>query len=352
MTARATLHLLGPVLYTAGLTLQRDLAEAVRGGEDGHLLVLEHDPVYTLGHHATEGDIHVGPEILAREGISVHRTDRGGQVTWHGPGQVVVYPVCPVPGRGVGAFVQALEEAMIRTASDFGVTARREAGRAGIWVGERKLGALGIHVSRRVATHGLAFNVAPDLRAFGWITPCGMADRGVCSLASLLGAACPSWDLAARTLARRLGETLGLELRTAPEPASSISVSVWRRRAGLIEYLILERQPWDGGWWSPVTGMVEPGETLEQAALREVQEETGLVGPLRDLGLSHTFRVPERGFFRETCFHMEVSVDAVLDLAVEEHRDYRWCGLEEALALVGWDSARAALRRLAGALGC
>lgn len=353
----AQFHRLGSVLYPAGLFMQRAMAERVRSGEPDQILLVEHNPVYTLGRNATMADIHVDAAFLDAAGIRVHRIDRGGQVTYHGPGQVVVYPICDLRGRrgNVGRFVNHLEEAMIRAAGDFGVAAKRLAGVPGVWVGDRKLGAVGIHLRRWVSTHGLAFNVAPDLHPFQWITPCGLADKGVCSLRSLLGNDCPSWDQAADRLAAHLVETLNLDPLPAPALSLSISATTWRRGPGGPEVLVMLRQPKEGLWWSSVTGMVDPGESLEEAAIREVQEETGLCGTLRPLGYAHSFYIDpqslglqcgEPRFNRETCFHMEVSPEAVVDLNQGEHSTYRWCCLEEAERLVHWDGAKESICRL------
>ena len=348
----ATIHHLGFVLYPAGLAMQKALAERVREGDGDHILLLEHDPVFTLGRNATPADIHASPDFLRQQGISVHPIDRGGQVTYHGPGQVVAYPICRLTGRGAANFVHALEEAMIRTAAAYGVTAQRAQGRPGIWVGEHKLGALGIHLSRSVSTHGLAFNVAPDLRAFQWIIPCGMPDKGVCSLASLLGVDCPTWHDVATQLARHLAVVLDLELKPAPAVSQSISAIVWRRMStGVPQVLIMLRQPSEGVWWSSVTGMVQAEESLEAAAHRETFEETGLLGQLKPLDLAHTFLIPGPGsippqFNRESCFHLEVAPEATVRLDAREHSEYRWCSLDEAEAQVQWDSAKSAIRKL------
>jgi lipoyl(octanoyl) transferase len=342
--------------------MQKAMADYVRNGDKpDQVLILEHNPVFTLGRNATRQDIHVADGFLEERGVEVHETDRGGQVTYHGPGQIVVYPVCNLKdGReDVGRLVRGLEEAMIRTAADFGVTAARLEGFPGVWVdtprGLEKLGALGIHLHRWITTHGIAFNVDPDLAHFRWITPCGITDKGVCSLKSLLGAAAPTWDQAADRLQAHLVEVMGFAPRPAPAPSHSVSALTWRRGPGGPEILVMLRRPDQGLWWSSVTGMVEPGESLEAAAHRELLEETELRGHLESLAFTHTFWMDpaviglppgEPRFNTETCFHLEVPAESDVHLALDEHTEYRWCGFQEAHDLMRWEGSKAALARL------
>jgi lipoyl(octanoyl) transferase len=350
------------VFYPAGLRLQKALADYVsEEGRPDQLVILEHDPVFTLGRNATPADIHVSDDFLAAQGVSVHRTDRGGEVTYHGPGQIVAYPICNLRGgrEDVGRLVRGLEEAMIRTAAEFGVVASRLKGAPGIWVetprGLEKLGAIGLHLSRWISTHGLAFNVRPNLDHFRWITPCGFTDKGVCSLASLLGDGAPNWEAAADRLQAHLIEQLALDLQPARPDSHSVSALTWRRGVNGPEILMMLRLPEHGYWWQSVTGMMEPGETPEQTAHRELMEETGLTGILRPLGLSHSFwvdpaivRFPdaEPRFNTEICFAMEVASDAVVHLEPTEHSEYLWCGLDEAFSRMMWEGSKAALQLL------
>lgn len=363
----AQLRRFGRVFYGAGLRLQQALAGFVReGGRPDQLVMLEHDAVFTLGRNATRGDILVAPDFLAANGVSVHETDRGGEVTYHGPGQIVVYPICNLTGgrEDVGRLVRGLEEAMIRTAADFGIVADRLKGAPGIWVdtprGLEKLGAVGLHLSRWITTHGIAFNVDPFLPHFRWIVPCGFTDKGVCSLRSLLGDACPSFETAMDHLQSHLCEVLALDLQPVAKPSQSVGALTWRQGIRGPEILMMLRQPWHGRWWSSVTGMVEAGESLEAACRRELAEETGLL-PLRlePLELAHSFWVdptivrfpdPEPRFNLETCFHAEVAPDAVVSLDLEEHESFRWCAPAEAFELMRWEGAKAALRTLAAKL--
>jgi lipoyl(octanoyl) transferase len=172
------------------------------------LLLLEHDAVYTLGRRATESEILLDETALRERGIAVEHSDRGGRVTYHGPGQLVGYPIVDLgPVGDMVAYVRALERALVALAGTYGVVASTIPGLTGVWAGDAKIGAIGVHVSRGITTHGFAFNVAPDLSAFNGIIPCGIVDRGVTSLAAL-GAPSPS----VRDVALRIAPLLGREL--------------------------------------------------------------------------------------------------------------------------------------------
>ena len=205
---------LGRVEYRAGWALQRGLAAArVAGLAPDTLLLVEHPPTITLGRRGTPAHILAGDADLRRRGVAVVLIDRGGDVTYHGPGQLVAYPILHLGrwGRDIVRYVRLLEEVGIRTAAAFGVAAERQPGMTGVWVGDEKLVAIGVRVSRWVTTHGLALNVAPDLGDFADIVPCGLQDRGVTSLERLLGAA-PSLAEACAELATAFVSVFGLEL--------------------------------------------------------------------------------------------------------------------------------------------
>ncbi len=183
---------LGRVPYGRGLEIQRHLvAERQAGRIPDQLLLLEHDPVFTLGRSARRENVLFPDEELRRRGFDVFESGRGGDVTYHGPGQVVGYPILDLaPDRcDVHRYVRDLEEVMIRTCGDYGIGADRVAGLTGTWVGREKIGAIGVRISRWVTSHGFAFNVTTDLSAFGLIVPCGIRDKGVTSLERLLGRA-------------------------------------------------------------------------------------------------------------------------------------------------------------------
>jgi lipoyl(octanoyl) transferase len=183
---------LGLVPYTAALDLQKSLVEERRAGRiPDTLLLLEHPPVITLGVKLADARTHIvaPPELLAARGVEVVETGRGGDVTYHGPGQLVAYPILDLkPDRqDVHRYVRDLEAVMIGLCAAYGVAANRIAGLSGTWVGERKIGAIGVRISRWITSHGLAFNVSTDLSFFDLIVPCGIADKGVTSLSLEVG---------------------------------------------------------------------------------------------------------------------------------------------------------------------
>jgi len=177
--------------YSEALELQRSLVDDRRAGRVGDLLLLvEHPHVLTLGVRHGGGRSHIlaSHDVLAQRGIEVHEAGRGGDVTYHGPGQIVGYPILDLaPDRcDVHRYVRDLEEVLIRAASDYGVPAGRVEGLTGVWVGREKLAAIGVRISRWITSHGFAFNATTDLEFFNLIVPCGIADRGVTALAQLV----------------------------------------------------------------------------------------------------------------------------------------------------------------------
>ena len=187
---------LGVVGYEDGLALQRSLVEDRKADRIGDvLLLLQHPAVITLGVKGDGGrtNIVASEARLAELGIAVHETGRGGDVTYHGPGQIVGYPILDLrPDRcDVHRYVRDVEEVMIRVCADYGVTAGRISGLTGAWVGAEKIGAIGVRISRWITSHGFAFNVATNLEHFQLIVPCGIADRGVTSLERATGRSVP-----------------------------------------------------------------------------------------------------------------------------------------------------------------
>lgn len=181
---------IGRVAYADGIRLQEALvADRQAGTIEDVLLLLEHDPVFTLGRNARRENVLLSDQELRARGFEVFEVGRGGDVTYHGPGQVVGYPILDLSPdrRDVHRYVRDLEEVMIRTCGDYGVEAGRVAGLTGAWVGEEKIGAIGVRIARWVTSHGFALNVSTDLAPFGLVVPCGIRDRGVTSLERILG---------------------------------------------------------------------------------------------------------------------------------------------------------------------
>ena len=180
----------GRIPYAEGLAIQAALV-AQRQAEQisDTLLLLEHEPVFTLGRNARPENLLFSAESLRARGFEVFETGRGGDVTYHGPGQVVGYPILDLgpDRRDVHRYVRDLEEVMIRTCADYGVAAVRVAGLTGAWVADEKIGAIGVRIARWVTSHGFALNVSTDLSPFDLIVPCGIRGRGVTSLERLAG---------------------------------------------------------------------------------------------------------------------------------------------------------------------
>lgn len=205
--------------YAEAYALQKRVVAARKlSGIEDVLLFCEHPHVITQGRNGKKEHMLAGENVLRQKGVEFFETSRGGDVTYHGPGQIVAYPILNLGAirRDVVWYVRMLEEAMIRATAEFGIEAKRESGKTGIWVGEgklgEKLGAIGVHISRWVTSHGLAYNVSTDLGNFELIVPCGIADRKVTSLEKLLGRSVKLAEVKPK-LAKFLGEVLGLELR-------------------------------------------------------------------------------------------------------------------------------------------
>jgi lipoyl(octanoyl) transferase len=232
---------LGRVGYDEGLRLQAEVAAyRLAGRVDNVLLLLEHPPVLTLGRNARRENVLASDELLARRGVTLHEINRGGDVTYHGPGQLVGYPIFDLRslvnakgGRlGPVDFVRMMEEALIRLCGVYGVRAGRIAGLTGVWCGlhaaangdafdesnatakARKVGAIGIHVSRGITSHGFAFNVTTDLRDFQLINPCGITDKPVTSLEREIpdGVSLPGLEEMAHQAARQFGQVFAQQV--------------------------------------------------------------------------------------------------------------------------------------------
>ncbi len=202
---------LGRISYAKGLALQERLVDERKRGEVGDtLLLLEHDPVVTLGRNARAENLLLSEDLLRARGVDLFEVGRGGDVTYHGPGQVVGYPIIEIKEdrRDVHRYVRDLEEVMIRVCGDYGFRAARIPGKSGTFVGDDKIGAIGVRISRWVTSHGFAFNANINLSGFDLIVPCGLRDQGVTSLSKLLGKEVDQAEVEER-LGARFKEVLG-----------------------------------------------------------------------------------------------------------------------------------------------
>ncbi len=229
---------LGLIGYAEAYALQKRIVAARKADDLSDVLLLcEHPHVITQGRNGKREHLLAGENVLRQKGVEFYETSRGGDITYHGPGQIVGYPILNLAAirRDVVWYVRMLEEVMIRASGDFGLLAARETGKTGVWVAPpqeliqstqgaqrsqsgaetaEKLGAIGVHISRWVTSHGFAYNVSTDLRFFDLIVPCGIADRKATSLEKLLGRAVDSREVAAR-LTQHFGQVFGLDMQTA-----------------------------------------------------------------------------------------------------------------------------------------
>lgn len=207
---------LGRLDYRTALRLQYGHACKVAAGAGPLLFLLEHPPTVTLGRHADPSHLKLKMEEFVRRGIEVHRVKRGGDVTYHGPGQLVGYPVASLDSAACSLpdWVGGHARAIVRFLRGHGIHAEWSPGAPGVWVGREKIAALGFHISRRVSTHGFALNLDPDLSNFDTIIPCGLRDRGITSM-RVLGAQVPSMEKAAAGIAGQVAKAFGWSLGAA-----------------------------------------------------------------------------------------------------------------------------------------
>ena len=210
---------LGLVGYAEAYALQKRIVAARKANAIVDVLLLcEHPHVITQGRNGKREHLLASEHVLRQNSVEFYETSRGGDITYHGPGQIVGYPILNLGAirRDVVWYVRMLEEAMIRATGEFGIRAKRVVGKTGIWVEnentEEKLGAIGVHISRWVTSHGFAYNVSTDLRFFDLIVPCGIPDRKATSLEKLLGRTVPESEVGPR-IAKHLGELFSLEMK-------------------------------------------------------------------------------------------------------------------------------------------
>lgn len=213
-TRACSVQRLGLVEYDAALATQQRLVQACREGGAVSLLLLEHPPTYTLGARGDTGNLLADERRLQQIGAVVRRTDRGGDVTYHGPGQLVGYPILDLHQwhEGPRWYVRSLEQVLIETLAEFGIGGRREQGRPGVWAGDSKIAAIGVRISHGVTSHGFALNVDPDLAYFSHIIPCGLPGVTVTSMARELGDA-PEIGRVMDSITAAFGRVFDIEMR-------------------------------------------------------------------------------------------------------------------------------------------
>lgn len=361
MTGTVQVWPLGRVDYDDGLRMQEALVALRREGRvSDTLLLLEHPPVITLGRGADQNNIIASKRMLSARGIEVFETGRGGDVTYHGSGQLVGYPIIDLnpDRRDIRKYMRDLEEVLILTLQDYGITAGRIDGLTGVWVGNRKIAALGVRVSRWLTSHGFALNVSTRLDDFNLIVPCGITDKAVTSIEREIGEAV-SLDDIGRKVADQFAEVFGRELKMEHVQHHSVQVVIYRERNGVREYLMLHRLPERGDFWQPVTGSIKRKreETPIEAARRELFEETGYEAAVSDLDYVHTFIVEKKWskkgmeahqpiFNREHSFCVRVSGDYVA-ISPKEHDGYEWLPYDEAFGRLIWPGNRKAFQKVA-----
>ena len=216
-TASVDVHRPGRVAYRDAWAWQQARADDVRAGTAAEALaILEHPPVYTCGRRSDPANLLASPERLATQGIEVVDVERGGDITYHGPGQLVAYPILDLRGRGIYpiSFVRGLEQTLVTTLATLGVPAAPRKKMPGVWVGNDKIAALGVHVRGGVSMHGISLNLAPDLAAFEAIVPCGLHDAGITSVERYCGAA-PDDEAAKEAFIDAFARTFDVVLRDA-----------------------------------------------------------------------------------------------------------------------------------------
>lgn len=351
------IHRLHLVTYENGMKLQQKLVELRQRDEIAdQLLLLEHPPVITLGRGGDTTNLLAPPHVLAEQRVRFFETTRGGDITYHGPGQIVGYPILHLGegNRDVRKYVSKLEEVLIRTVAKYGITAERLEGKRGIWVGSNKIAAIGVRIARWVTSHGWALNVSTNLDHFRLITPCGIRGMGVTSIEREIGRAV-SLDEVREVLAAKFAEIFERELVARPETIRLVKVLVHDRD----RVLLLHRRAERGNFWQPITGSIEEGELPVETARRELIEETGHPGDPRALDLRQSFLIESAYLsakYAGPIIASEVGFAATLDSSLpialdpQEHDDHGWFTFAEAYEKIRWTDDREALEHLEASL--
>ena len=344
------LRQLHTVTYENGIKLQQRLAEMRQRDEIGdQLLLLEHPPVITLGRGGDVANLLASPDVLKRERVRFFESTRGGDITYHGPGQIVGYPIVHLGdgSRDVRKYVTKLEEVLIRTVAEYGISANRVEGKRGIWVGNDKIAAIGVRIARWVTSHGWALNVNPNLEHFRLITPCGLRGTGVTSIERETGRSI-ALDEVRDVLARKFAEVFERDLVPREETIRLVKIVIHDGD----RVLLLHRRAERGNFWQPITGSIESGETPMDTALREIVEETGYEATPSALGLTQSFmiesqflsaRYPAPIIASEVTFSARAESARPLTLDPAEHDTYGWFTFAEAYEKIRWTDDREAL---------
>jgi lipoyl(octanoyl) transferase len=316
------------------------------------LLLLEHPPVITLGRGGDVRNLIAPAATLDAERVRFFETTRGGDITYHGPGQLVGYPIIHLGegNRDVRKYVTKLEEVLIRTVAEFGINAERADGKRGIWSGTDKIAAIGVRIARWVTSHGFALNVSTNLDHFRLITPCGLHGTGVTSISNLVGRDVDVSEVR-EIVAAKFAEVFERDLVPRPESIRLVKVVVHDGE----RVLLLHRRAERGNFWQPITGSIEEGELPLDTARRELNEETGHSSEPEALDLEQSFMIEshflaakypppivasEVGFVVEVPSRMPVRMDAA------EHDDYGWFTFAEAYEKIRWSDDREALEKV------
>jgi len=341
------------VTYENGTRLQQKLVE-LRQAETipDQLLLLEHPAVITLGRGGDVRNLLAPRAELASKRVRFFETTRGGDITYHGPGQLLGYPIIHLGegNRDVRRYVTRLEEVLIRTVAEFGIEAERSKGKRGIWAGNRKIAAIGVRIARWVTSHGFALNVSTNLDHFRLITPCGLQGTGVTSISELTGRDVAVDDVRS-VVARHFGEVFERDVIERPATLRLVKVMVYDGE----RVLLLHRRPERGNFWQPITGSIEEGEQPVDTARRELTEETGQVGSPEPMNLRQSFMIESQFLAArysapiiasEIAFTHAMSSSAPIRMDPSEHDDHRWFTFAEAYEKIRWTDDREALEML------